>query len=96
MKKIGKIRKLTSDDEVLRLKRLEELKKTQAVINKILNKNLLFVLVTLMISVSFSCRSTKKGCNGNGSWYGNRNLSLHSDTIDSINNINTYAICKQH
>ena len=35
MKKIGKIRKLTSDDEVLRLKRLEELKKTQAVINKI-------------------------------------------------------------
>ena len=98
MKKIGKIRKLTSDDEVLRLKRLEELKKTQAVINKILNKNLLFVLVTLMISVSFSCRSTKKGCNGKGSWYGNRNLSLHSDTIiiDSINNINTYAICKLH
>jgi hypothetical protein len=39
MKKIGKIRKLTSDDEVLRLKRLEELKKTQAIINKILNKD---------------------------------------------------------
>jgi len=55
-------------------------------------------MVTLMVVVSFSCRSAKKGCNGKGSWYGNRNLSLHSDTIiiDSINNINTYAICKLH
>ena len=61
-----------------------------------MNKTLFFAMVTLMVVISFSCRSTKKGCNGNGSWYGNRNLSLHSDTIDSINNINTYAICKQH
>ncbi len=61
-----------------------------------MNKKLFFAMVTLMVVVSFSCHSTKKGCKGNGSWYGNRNLSLHSDTIDSINNINTYTICKQH
>jgi len=63
-----------------------------------MNKKLFFAMVTLMVVVSFSCRSAKKGCKGNGSWYGNRNLSLHSDTIiiDSINNINTYAICKLH
>ncbi len=63
-----------------------------------MNKKLFFALVTLMVVVSFSCRSTKKGCKGNGSWYGHRNLSMHSDTIiiDSINNLNTYTICKLH
>lgn len=63
-----------------------------------MNKILFFVAVILIVSLTFSCRSTKKGCKGKGSWYGHRNLATQTDTIltDSINNINTYAICKLH
>ena len=65
-----------------------------------MNKKLFFAMVTLMVVVSFSCRSAKKGCKGNGSWYGNRNLSMHSDTFNYDTTFQTEFkkedICKQH
>ena len=63
-----------------------------------MNKILFFVVVLLIVSLTFSCRSTKKGCKGKGSWYGHRNLATQTDTLltDSIHITNSEVICKLH
>jgi len=59
-------------------------------------KKLSFVLLlTLLVATTLSsCRSTKKGCKGNGSWYGNRNLATQADTIIYITKLD--IVCRQH
>jgi len=52
---------------------------------------LMFIVILVLLLSSCSRRITKrKGCNGKGGWYGNRNLSV----IDSIryNDITFYSL----
>jgi hypothetical protein len=72
-----KIRSLVSKDEVLRLKALEEAKRIQRLLRSMLG---LLVMVGVLSMVT-SCRASKSGCRGKGSWYGNRNLGATS--VDS-------------
>jgi len=52
---------------------------------------LMFIVIVILLLSSCSSRITKrKRCRGNGSWYGNRNLSV----IDSVryNDITFYSL----
>jgi hypothetical protein len=56
-------------------------------------KKLSFVLLlTLLVAATLSSCRTHKGCKGNGSWYGHRNLA-ETPSQDSILVISNFKLC---